>query len=274
MFYEVVKVFNNNVVLIKNSDGQCVLISKGIGFGKKNGDLVDILAIKETKKIFYTDGNENSRTSIKKLEASIKILENVTENIIKEAYDRLFIQADNLFNGIFDHVVFVVESLKAGIPIQNPFISEIKILCSEEFEIANNASKTIEKELQIKLLDGEKALIALHLHSARKKQNISSVTIDIMVYSKIFELLDDVSYTNESYRSFILSVNSLISSYENNNKYLLTDALIQSIQSELQIYHKKAKQIAKLLEKELQIYDISHTFIALLTVEIYKLCNS
>ena len=274
MNYEIVKSFNNNVILIKNNEENCVLISKGVGFGKKKGDKIDISDIKENKKIFYTQEEYKTRASIKKLENSMKILEDVTKAIINEAYLELGIQSDNLYNGIFEHVAFAVESLKAGIPIQNPFINEIKILCSDEFKIAQNGAKLIEKTLSVSLLDGEKALIALHLHSARKNQNIASVTIDIMVYSKILELIENITYTNESYRSFILSVNSIISSYKNSNKYLFSDNLLNNIKNDLCSYYDKAQKVSNLLKEELLIDFINETLVCLLAIEIYKLENS
>lgn len=273
MFYEILKVFNNNVVLIKNSDGQCVLISKGVGFSQKIGDTIDISKIEQSKKFFYTENNQTSKSTIKKLEFCMKTLNEITQDIIDDAFKTLDIKNDSLFNGIFDHIVFVVESLKANIPINNPFINEIKLLCAEEFEIADRASKKINDKLNILLNDGEKALIALHLHSAKTKQTITSVTVDIMIYSKILNLLEDAKYTNESYRSFILSVNSLISACKNSHNYVLSEDFIKSTESELGIYFEKALKIANLLYNELEIHEISSSFVALLTIEVYKLYN-
>lgn len=270
MFYEIVKVFNNNVVLLKNNNEQCVLISKGIGFGKKTGEKIDILAINEVKKIFYTNPEENTKISVKKLETSMKILEEITDKIIKDALKQLNISDKNLLNGIFDHIIFVVESLKAGVPIQNPFVSEIKILCSNEFEIVNEASKSIEEKLGVTLLDGEKALIALHLNSARKQQNLVSATIDIMVFSKIFVILGIETYTNDSSRGFILAVNLLINA-QKENKYILNDDFNENIMKNLENEYKKAEEISKLLKNEKVIEKSSKTFEALLAIEIYKL---
>ena len=38
--YIVNKVFNNNIVLVKNSGKEKILFDKGIGFGKKFGDII------------------------------------------------------------------------------------------------------------------------------------------------------------------------------------------------------------------------------------------
>lgn len=272
MFYEIVKVFNNNVILIKNNIEQCVLISKGVGFSKKAKDLIDVSAITETKKFFYT--NESSNLAIKGLEDNINIIEKIAHQIIHQANLQLSCNFDALFQPIFDHLVFIVGNLKSKSPLQNPFVNEIKILCSKEFDIISSASKSIENELNVRFLDGEKAFLALILYSGSKKQTIPSVTVDIMIYSKIFEILSNISYTNESYRSFILSVNSLIASLNSKKNYMFTDNLIQNIQNDLSFYYNQAILVSNLLKNELSLDTTSDTFVSLLAIEIYKLDNS
>lgn len=52
----VLKVFNNNIVLVNSKEKEKILFAKGIGFGKKSGDVIP----KNTKidKVFAIENDE------------------------------------------------------------------------------------------------------------------------------------------------------------------------------------------------------------------------
>ncbi|MEG2372603.1 MAG: CAT RNA binding domain-containing protein, partial [Hydrogenoanaerobacterium sp.] len=71
MSYKAIKVFNNNVVLAEEEDGkQVVLISKGVGFGIKRGEI--ITADGDDKKVFYILDDNVSTADIKRFSYDIE----------------------------------------------------------------------------------------------------------------------------------------------------------------------------------------------------------
>jgi transcriptional antiterminator, BglG family len=55
--YQVVKVLNNNVCMAKDDKGmECIVVGKGIGFGKRPGDIIEE---DKLEKIFYVQEDVN-----------------------------------------------------------------------------------------------------------------------------------------------------------------------------------------------------------------------
>ena len=53
----VVKVFNNNIVLVNSENKEKILFAKGIGFGKKKGSIIS--SGTEIAKVFSIEDQEN-----------------------------------------------------------------------------------------------------------------------------------------------------------------------------------------------------------------------
>ena len=56
---KVVKSFNNNILLVREKGKEKILFQKGIGFGKKPGDLIEKGIVVE--KVFVIEDKENQR---------------------------------------------------------------------------------------------------------------------------------------------------------------------------------------------------------------------
>ena len=56
---KVIKSFNNNILLVRELDKEKILFKKGIGFGKRPGDLVKKGTVIE--KVFVIENEDNQR---------------------------------------------------------------------------------------------------------------------------------------------------------------------------------------------------------------------
>lgn len=55
--YKVLKILNNNVCMVKDGNKvECIVVGKGIGYGKKPGDIIDESKL---EKVFYVQDNTN-----------------------------------------------------------------------------------------------------------------------------------------------------------------------------------------------------------------------
>lgn len=82
----------------------------------------------------------------------------MTQEIVEIAREKLDITNDKLYDALYDHIAFAIERLKMGLPIDNPFIGEIAIMCSREFEVAEIAAKLIRREVDVDIGEPGKGL--------------------------------------------------------------------------------------------------------------------
>jgi len=271
MHYKAVKVFNNNVVLAEEEDGkQVVLISKGIGFGVKKGE--HISADGNDKKVFYILDDNVNASEIKRLSYDIEKVEQVTHEIVQIAREKLDITSDKLYDALFDHISFAIERLKMGLPIDNPFIGEISIMCNREYEVAENAASLIKQQIDVDIGDAEKGFIALHLYSARRNKHINVAMKSARVFKQAVTMVErrynrtfDTSCS--ACKSFLMSLNRLVN--VSANKKVISMPIKDYVKLYMHEYDATAQAIAAMIKTELGV-DFSEDAKAFLAVSICK----
>ncbi|MEG0838609.1 MAG: PRD domain-containing protein [Hydrogenoanaerobacterium sp.] len=271
MSYKAIKVFNNNVVLAEEEDGkQVVLISKGVGFGIKRGEI--ITADGDDKKVFYILDDNVSTADIKRFSYDIEKVADVTHQIVDLAREKLHITSDKLYDALYDHISFAIERLKMGLPIENPFIGEIAIMCTREYEVAETAAALIKQSIDVDIGDAEKGFIALHLYSARRGRHINTAMQSARVYNDAVKLVEK-HYgrkfdTNSSVcKSFLMSLNQLVNTSAKN---LVQMPIKQYVRGCMPDEFRLASAIAALLKNEVGT-ELSDDAKAFLAVDISKL---
>ncbi len=158
---KVQKVLNNNVVSSTNDNhNEVIVMGKGIGFQKKEGDLIQDSLI---EKIFIL----NDKNILLKLERLLKysrrIFRNINE-IIQYAQSQYGLSIrENAYLSLTDHIGFAVERMKCGMEITNVMLSDIKCFYKNEYEIGLKALEIINREVGVILPDDEAGFIALHI---------------------------------------------------------------------------------------------------------------
>ena len=272
MNYRVAKVLNSNAILAHDEEeNQVVLMSKGIGFGKRTGEEIKDNA--ENQKIFYIrDDNVNS-AKLKQMDSEMKKVEEVTGEIVEVARERLHIDNSKLYGALLDHITFAVECLHMGLPIDNPFCGEIAILYSKEYETAQIAAEIIKERIGVEIGDGETGFIALHLYSARKNRHIRSAMKSTRVYSEILTMVGkaigkELDNTHAPAKSFLLSLHCLVTLTVNRNPIVMK--LNQQIKLSLTDSYRMAVQVANLIDQEMDVR-LSEDAVAFIAVDIEKL---
>ncbi|MET1030971.1 BglG family transcription antiterminator LicT [Domibacillus tundrae] len=163
---EIKKVFNNNVVLAQNKEGQeMVVMGRGLAFQKRPGDDFDAGKVEKTFVL------ENRGVSDKIGELLREVPEeylNIADRIISIAKKRLGTGMDDyVYVALMDHISFAVTRHKQGIVLRNALLWEIKKYYKDEFAIGLEALNVIEEETGIRMEEDEAASIALHLVNSR-----------------------------------------------------------------------------------------------------------
>ena len=159
------KVINNNIIsAYEKSGAEVIVMGRGIGFKKKQGEVVPTDQI---SKIFRI----KSRTlaeQFKELLANMPLERvRISDEIISHAKDHLKLKLNqSIYVTLTDHINFAIERVSQGIEPQNALLWEIKRFYPQEFQLGIYALELIQDRLGILLPEDEAGFIALHFVNA------------------------------------------------------------------------------------------------------------
>lgn len=159
------KVINNNIIsAYEKSGAEVIVMGRGIGFKKKQGEVVPADQI---SKIFRI----KSRTlteQFKELLANMPLERvRISDEIISHAKDHLKLKLNqSIYVTLTDHINFAIERVSQGIEPQNALLWEIKRFYPQEFQLGIYALELIQDRLDILLPEDESGFIALHFVNA------------------------------------------------------------------------------------------------------------
>lgn len=189
--YQIIKIFNNNVVLALDIENQqeAVFYSKGIGFGKKENQVISI--DKETVDKSFISYNEEFK------EVYINLLQGINHEIFEYCINYISVAEQQLGSlnprirlVLTDHIVFSIDRIKNDQAIVNPFIDEIKILYPEEYAVAELSQEFVFKPLNINISEDEIGFIAMHLYAAKKNIEVKESVKTMRLVNDLIEIIE------------------------------------------------------------------------------------
>ena len=169
--YEILKVLNHNTILVLKENEEIIVMSKGIGFGKKQGEQVDVprnakqyKMQKIPRSLGWISGPLLQLRNIfdyidpMYIEISSEIITLTKEKFGKVEHDILL--------SLADHIYFAVKRIKEKDFPSNPFNMDIQLMFPDEYSVALKAKEVIEKYTHEEINADEIAFITLHIHSA------------------------------------------------------------------------------------------------------------
>lgn len=187
---KIAKIMNNNVVsALDEGNREIIVLGKGIGFQKHNGDLIDEVKV---EKIFRL--SEPARSKFEKLVEEIPYeYVSYTDEIVREATETLVMELNkNIYITLTDHLHFAIERYRRNITFQNALLWEIKRFYSREYEVGLKAVELLKEREGVALSVDEAAFIALHIVNAEMDINLSRT---LSVPGMIKDFLNIVRYT-------------------------------------------------------------------------------
>lgn len=250
----ILKSYNNNIVSVKINEEERILFSKGIGFGKKFGDIIEKGT--QVEKIFVIEDEDNLRNFkqvIENVDEEFLILcekmLSYIENELKEDLD------ERIHIALVDHLNFAVKRLSNNEEIENPFLMEIKALYQKEYTLAEKVAETLQNEKNLTIPVGEIGFIALHIHSARSSGKLSNTLKNTYLINSIVEYVEkqigvQIDKTSLDYARFLTHLRFAI-------KRILSDIsikndFIKEIKSKYKLSYKIANGVSKILIEQLQ----------------------
>lgn len=174
---KIIRVFNNNVVLSQDAhQKEIVVMGRGIGFGKKQGDEI---ALEKIEKTFVLEEPSHQLSDLYQSLPSEEV--DMMVEIIDYAEKKLSTVFDaNLYLSLADHLHYAIERYHQGIHITNPLAFEVEKYYRQEARLGKEIVALINKRLNIELDGMEATSIALHFINAQQGGNIKKETLEMM----------------------------------------------------------------------------------------------
>ncbi|CAH2715352.1 Transcription antiterminator LicT [Neobacillus rhizosphaerae] len=268
-----IKSLNNNIILAKSEkDEELIVFGTGIGFKKKQGDLIDPSMV---TKIFKPEKNVHASKFLEQI--SPKLLA-VTEKIVRLGEEKLQKNLNqSILFALADHLQFAIDR-DNDINKDNPLQWEVPYLYYEEYEVGKMVLKIIEEDLEYSLPKNEAAFIALHFVNAQIDSNSIEDTIQITKLIKnvvkIIQRLFDINLdkTTISYSRFITHLRYFIARQKMNKRVdTQMDETLKEIIQERYIKSYACGLIIKdMVEKEFN-WQVTNDEIAYLVIHIQRI---
>lgn len=158
------RVFNNNALLVASGDVERVVVGRGIGFGRRAGDIIK----SDPSSRQYVEVSPDRIDFFEHLDQLGPSASEAISKAVDLAADVLGELHPSVYLLLADHLVFAVRRLSEGEIITNPLLSEIRGAFPEEFNAATLAVQYLNTHLEVEVPLDEAAFIALHLNAARR----------------------------------------------------------------------------------------------------------
>lgn len=182
------KIFNNNVVLSKEQELEVILMGRGLAFGKKVGEELDLSLVEKCYRLSDPEeGRLLGSMPVEILEMADKTISYARAVLTKDLTDHAFI-------AMADHMQGVILRVKDGIYLKNFLMWDIQRFFSEEFKAGKFANQLLSKHLGQDLPLDEAGFMALTLVNAALDQGASAAR-DLTKFME--EILTIVKYSLE-----------------------------------------------------------------------------
>lgn len=272
------KVINNNIVSsYDEKNREIVVMGRGLGFGRKNGDVIDEEKI---EKIFRMDSEAESER-LQSVLADIP-LEHIQITNIIITYAKTIISKKlnkNIYITLTDHINFAIERYKQGLNFKNALIWEIKKFYYPEYEVGKKALEIIKETLGLDLPVDEAASIAMHFVNAEfgtEMPNTIDITKLIQSVLKIVKYYYKMELDEESinYERFITHLKffaqRIITNRANKGD---DDEFHEMIMNQYKKDYKCAEKIKSYIEKEFKM-KVPNEELVYLTVHLRRITST
>lgn len=269
------KVLNQNAVLVLDEGQEKVAVGKGVGFNKTKND---VLSRQLVERMFVMEPE-----GLKKLQVLLSQIEDkyflASEEIIQHAETVLGEKLNEHINiGLSDHIAFAAENIQNNIIVRNKLLSEIEILYSEEFAIAQWAVEYLTQTLEIPFSYDEAGYIAIHIHSARSGRTDNSKSIrEVTIVSEIIHLIEqelaiDIhdDKNSLSYSRLVNYLRLFIHRFQQNQYAVLDEEILEVVKKKYAESYEISKKVQVLLMRNFH-YQVPNEELGYLSIHIERL---
>lgn len=170
--YRIIKVLNNNGILVYNNDTgrEMILLGNGVGFGKRPAQQIGSLPGAKV----YTLVNRQEQHSV------LQVVNGIRPEFI-EAAGRIIDEAEKMFRNVSrdillpmaDHIALAAKRAEEDRQIPNPFTPDIRVLFEKEYAAALKGREIIRELTGCEISEDEVGFITLHIHAGLSDEQVS-----------------------------------------------------------------------------------------------------
>lgn len=168
--YRIIKVLNNNGILVLDDESkqEQILLGNGVGFGHRMGE-----RMKELPDVRRYELVSEKASVLTQVNGIDPVFIEISGKIIEEAEKTLGVLHHDILIPMADHIAMAAARARENKEIPNPFRQDIEALFEEEYRAAKRGSEIIEEMTGIHLGEDETGYITLHIHSGRAEENVA-----------------------------------------------------------------------------------------------------
>jgi beta-glucoside operon transcriptional antiterminator len=187
---EVLRVFNNNVVLARDETrGEVILTGRGLGFQARPGHLVDEGRV---AKVFVPDDGrdpDNFGSLVAAIPPEHLVLADQALEIARAKMGAPL--SSTTVVALADHLSFAIKRVHQGIDIDYPLHAEVAHLYPDELAVAERVVEFVNRHLEEPIPADEAVPIAMHLVNAGFASGDLSYTYQMTgVFQQLFDVLE------------------------------------------------------------------------------------
>lgn len=183
------KILNNNFLLVTDdSEQEVIVMSKGIGFNQKVGNILDA---KLFEKKFVLNNTQTISTFEQLIEQIPLEYFDVASKLVNEFklnLSRKF--KDNLVFTLADHIYFAVYRHQNNQYNTNGLLFEIARIYPEEFAVAKKAVAYLHEQFEIPETEDEAAFIVMHIINASTSSDFNEIRKQTLIINEIIEIVE------------------------------------------------------------------------------------
>ena len=170
--YRIIKVLNNNGILVYDNDTgrEMILLGNGVGFGKRPAQQIGRLPGAKV----YTLVNRQKQHSV------LQVVNGIRPEFI-EAAGRIIDEAEKMFRNVSrdillpmaDHIALAAKRAEEDRQIPNPFTPDIRVLFEKEYAAALKGREIIRELTGCEISEDEVGFITLHIHAGLSDEQVS-----------------------------------------------------------------------------------------------------
>ncbi|SES22895.1 transcriptional antiterminator, BglG family [Gracilibacillus ureilyticus] len=271
------KALNNNVLIASHPTyKEVILIGKGIGFGKKNGDIVPENQVEKTFLLKDEKEQEQYKQLISHVDQDLmEILNDIIVLIEQRMGEKL---NEHIHVALTDHLSFAINRAHQQVQFNNPFLFEIESLYPKEYQVAQEVVAILKEKVGVQFPAGEMGFIALHIHSAVTDKSIRDMNKHHQLISKLVQIIEEnlkikLDRHNVNYHRLIQHLHRAIERVYQGESLGEQTNLANVLKSTYPLCYNLAWKLIKVMQQQLHIH-VDESEVLYLTIHLQRLIQS
>ncbi|MFV0380776.1 MAG: PRD domain-containing protein [Breznakia sp.] len=187
---KILQSLNQNALLVSDEGREFIIIGKGIGYGKKKGDVVENEEVSKYYKIKNSENENRVQAILEELDEEVIFM---AEKIAKHAQVNLQKELNESFIfSLASHIKFTEEKYQSGIDIPEPFHYELRYLYPKEYRVAEWAVRFLNSEYDMNLPKVEISFFILHfVNGLLENEQVNNAVELSEILNDIVEIVED-----------------------------------------------------------------------------------